>query len=37
VLGHTRVELLGRARELGIEGRWRMSKEDLVAAIARRQ
>jgi cation transport regulator ChaB len=37
VLGHTRQELLGRAQKLGIRGRSRMTKEELAAAIARRQ
>jgi cation transport regulator ChaB len=35
--GHTKVELLGRARRLGIRGRSKMSKEELARAIARRQ
>ena len=37
VLGHTRAELLDRARGLGVRGAWRMRKEELAAAIARRQ
>jgi ChaB/Rho termination factor, N-terminal domain len=37
VLGHSRDELMQRARDLGIRGRSRMSKTDLAAAIARRQ
>jgi cation transport regulator ChaB len=37
VLGHTRTELLERARKLGIKGRWRMRKLDLAKAIARKQ
>jgi cation transport regulator ChaB len=37
VLGHTRRELLERARDLGVDGRSRMTKEELAAAIARRQ
>lgn len=37
VAGHSRRELLERARELGIEGRSRMDKEALARAIARRQ
>ena len=37
VLGHTRAELLERARELDVRGRSRMTKKELAAAIARRQ
>jgi hypothetical protein len=37
VLGSTRDELLDRARELGIRGRWEMTKQQLGEAIARRQ
>ena len=37
VVGHTRDELLDRARNLGIKGRSRMTKADLARAIARRQ
>jgi hypothetical protein len=37
VEGHTRDELLDRARELGVRGRSRMTKADLARAIARRQ
>jgi cation transport regulator ChaB len=37
VLGHTREELLERAKRLGITGRHRMNKEDLGAAIAKRE
>jgi cation transport regulator ChaB len=37
VLGHTRAELLERARELEVRGRSRMTKTELAAAIARRQ
>jgi cation transport regulator ChaB len=37
VLGHTRDELLERARVLGITGRHRMNKEELGRAIARAQ
>jgi cation transport regulator ChaB len=37
VLGHSREELVRRARDLGIRGRSRMTKEELAAAIARRQ
>ena len=34
VVGHTRDELLERARDLGVRGRSRMSKADLARAIA---
>jgi len=37
VLGSTKEELLERARDLGIRGRSRMSKEELGRAIARKQ
>jgi cation transport regulator ChaB len=37
VLGHTRAELLERARTLEVRGRSRMTKNELAAAIARRQ
>ena len=37
VLGHTRDELLARARDLGVRGRSRMTKADLARAIARKQ
>ena len=37
VLGHTRQELLLRARDLGIAGRSSMNKEELGRAIARKQ
>jgi len=37
VLGHTREELLERARALGVTGRHRMNKEELGRAIARKQ
>jgi cation transport regulator ChaB len=37
VEGHTKDELLHRARELDIKGRSRMNKDDLARAIARRQ
>jgi cation transport regulator ChaB len=37
VLGHTRAQLLERARELDVRGRSRMTKNQLAAAIARRQ
>jgi cation transport regulator ChaB len=37
VRGHTRDELMARARELGIKGRSRMNKTDLGKAIARKQ
>jgi hypothetical protein len=32
----TKAELLRRAREFGIEGRWTMSKRELVAALRNR-
>jgi cation transport regulator ChaB len=35
--GNTKQELYERARRLGIEGRSRMSKQELARAIARRQ
>ncbi len=37
VFGHTRSELLARAKRLDITGRHRMNKEDLGAAIAKRE
>jgi hypothetical protein len=37
VEGNSKQELYDRARSLGIEGRSRMSKQELAAAIARRQ
>ena len=37
VYGNSKEELYRRARDLGIEGRSRMSKEQLAEAIARRQ
>jgi hypothetical protein len=37
VLGSTRDELLDRAKALEIRGRWRMTKQELGEAIARRQ
>ncbi len=37
VLGHTRAELLERAKRLGITGRSRMNKEEIGRAIARKQ
>jgi cation transport regulator ChaB len=37
VFGHTKRELMERARKLGVEGRSRMTKEELGRAIARRQ
>ena len=37
VLGHTRDELYERAATLHIRGRSRMTKEELAAAIARKQ
>lgn len=35
--GHTKQELYERARDLGIRGRGRMTKEELARAIASRQ
>lgn len=35
--GHTKSELMDRARRLDIEGRSRMNKKELARAIARRQ
>ena len=35
--GHTKRELYERARALGVEGRSKMSKEELARAIARKQ
>ena len=37
VVGHTRDELLERARKLGIKGRSKMTKMELGQAIARKQ
>jgi len=37
VLGHTRGELLERAKGLEIKGRWRMTKQELGEAIAAKQ
>ncbi len=37
VIGHTRAELLERARAVGVKGRARMTKLQLGQAIARRQ
>jgi len=37
VVGHTRAELLDRARSLGVKGRSRMTKLELGQAIARKQ
>jgi hypothetical protein len=37
VMGHTRAELMERARKVGVKGRWRMRKLDLAQAIARKQ
>ncbi len=37
VEGNTKEELYERAKRLGVEGRSRMSKNDLARAIARRQ
>ena len=37
VLGNTKRELYERARDLGVSGRSKMSKEDLARAIARKQ
>jgi cation transport regulator ChaB len=35
--GHTKQELYERAKDLGIEGRSKMNKEELARAIARKQ
>jgi hypothetical protein len=35
--GHTREELMQRAKELGIRGRSAMNKQDLARAIAKKQ
>ena len=35
--GHTKQELYDRAKELAVEGRSKMSKEELARAIARKQ
>ena len=37
VFGHSKSELYERARKLGVQGRSSMSKEELAAAIARKQ
>ena len=37
VFGHSKGELYARAKDLGIRGRSRMSKEDLGRAIAKKQ
>jgi cation transport regulator ChaB len=37
VQGHTKEELMERAREVGVRGRSKMSKEELARAIARKQ
>jgi len=37
VLGHTRQELYERARNLGVKGASRMTKEELAEAIAKKQ
>jgi cation transport regulator ChaB len=37
VMGNSRQELYERAKRLGVEGRSKMSKEELAEAIARRQ
>jgi len=37
VLGHTRDELVERAKELGVSGTSRMTKEELARQIARKQ
>jgi cation transport regulator ChaB len=37
VLGNSKKELYERARKLGIEGRSRMTKEELARALARKQ
>ena len=35
--GHSRRELYERAKKLGVEGRSRMNKKELAAAVAKRQ
>ena len=35
--GHTKAELMERARQLGIRGRGKMDKQELARAIARKQ
>ena len=35
--GHTKQELYERAKDLGVEGRSKMNKEELARAIARKQ
>ncbi len=35
--GHTKQELYARAKELGVDGRSKMSKKELARAIARKQ
>jgi cation transport regulator ChaB len=37
VEGHTKEELMERAREVGVPGRSKMNKEELARAIARKQ
>jgi len=37
VVGHTKDELMERARKLEVRGRSRMTKEELASAIARKQ
>jgi len=37
VIGSSKEELYARARQLGVRGRSRMSKEELAGAIARKQ
>jgi hypothetical protein len=37
VFGHTKEELYARAKRLGVEGRSRMTKQELGEAIARKQ
>jgi len=37
LFGNTKQELYQRAAKLGVEGRSRMTKEDLARAIARKQ
>lgn len=37
VFGHTKSELMDRARDLGVRGRSAMTKEQLADAIARKQ
>jgi hypothetical protein len=37
LFGHTKSELMKRARELDVRGRSKMTKEELARAIARKQ